>query len=59
MFLCLFLTHTWNETSFWGCLVPKENKMQNTNYFEMMKYKMPKFSESCLVSSKMQNLLPS
>jgi len=31
--------------------------MQNVNYFGVMKYKMPKFLRSYLVSSKMQNLL--
>jgi uncharacterized Zn finger protein (UPF0148 family) len=33
--------------------------MQNANYFGMMKYKMPKFSGSCLVPSEVQNLLSS
>ena len=33
--------------------------MQNDNYFGVtMKCKMLKFSESCLVPSKIQNLLP-
>ena len=31
--------------------------MQNGNYFGMMKYKMPKFSGLCLVSSKMPKFL--
>jgi len=33
--------------------------MQNANYFGMIKYKMPKFSGSCLVPSEVQNLLSS
>jgi hypothetical protein len=32
-----------------------ECKMQNPNYFGMMKYKMPKFSWVWLVPSKMSN----
>jgi hypothetical protein len=32
---------------------------KSANYFEMMKYKMPKLAGLCLVPSKIQNLLPS
>jgi hypothetical protein len=32
-------------------------KIQNANYFEMIKYKMLKISKLCLVPSKIQNLL--
>jgi len=50
-------SHLENCTDIRGCLVP--HKMQNANYFKMMECKMPKFSRLRLVSSKVQNLLPS
>ena len=50
-----FFDYQNSETPLRECLVPY--KIQNANYFEMIKCKMPKFSEF-LVPSKIQNLLP-
>jgi hypothetical protein len=36
---------------------PMEYKMQNANYFEIMKCKIPKFSWVCLVPFKIPNFL--
>jgi hypothetical protein len=53
----LFITSHLLVALLWLCLVFMERKMQNANYFGMMKCKMPKFSWVCFVPSKMPNFL--